>query len=236
MEFIGNLPVFFWVAVVFFAIGGIYRLVVGQSTQRDMEQAESMAHSDRWEESAAIYRGLILDRLDFSDKAIAAADKLKALYREHDVDADVSALEQSMELLKDIENAKVSDRKKNGMRSDLQQNLIPVLNALPPVIETTAEGGGQEEFTPSALPEPLDASCQFCDQGISGTAWLFDDYAENPNLDPNQIVGFVCPSCDAASHRDCDSGVVYKTWSGYDKSVCKNCNQPVKEPKVVFPA
>ena len=229
MEFLGNMPVFFWVIMFFAAIGGIYRLVTGKATQRDMEQAEALAHSDRWEDSAAIYRKLIIERFDFPEKAVPASDKLKALYREHNVDVDVSELEQSMTLLQEIENSKSTDIKKTRMRNDLLQKLVPILNALPPVVEV-------EEFTPSAAPKSLDTNCKYCNQGISGETWLFDDSAQNPNLNPNELIGFVCPSCDAASHKDCESGIVFKTWSGYDKSVCKACSQPMKEPTVIYPA
>lgn len=236
MEFISNLPVFFWVILVFAAIGGIYSLVTGKATQRDMEQAESLSRSGNWEESAAIYRKLIIERFDFPDRAIPASEKLKALYREHSIGADVSELEQSMELLEEIESSKSSDIKKTRMRNELLQKVVPILNALPPVIETASSAGGGEEFTPSAPAQPLDTNCRFCDKPIKGEAWLFEDYAKNPSLDQNKLIGYVCPSCDAASHRECESGIVFKTWSGYDKSVCKSCNAPSKEPKVVFPA
>ncbi len=152
MEFISNLPIFFWVILLFVAIGGIYRLVTGQATQRDMEHAESLAQSGRWEESAAIYRKLIIERFDFPERAIPASDKLAALYREHNVDADVSELQQSMALLKEIEDSKSSDIKKTRMRSDLLLKVVPILNALPPAVDSQLASGGGEESTPSAPP------------------------------------------------------------------------------------
>jgi hypothetical protein len=152
MEFISNLPVFFWVVMVFAAIGGIYRLVTGKATQRDMEEAESLSVAGHWEKSAAIYRRLIIERFDFPDKAIPASDSLKALYREHNIDADVAELEQSMALLKEIENSKSSDIKKTRMRSDLLQKVVPILNALPPAVDSGSRAGGAEEITPSEAP------------------------------------------------------------------------------------
>ena len=235
MEFISNLPVFFWVVMVFAAIGGIYSLVTGKATKRDMEQAEALAQTGHWEESASIYRKLIIERFDFPDRAIAASDNLKALYRDQNIDADVSDLEQSMALLRDIESTKSSAGKKARMRNELLQKVVPILNALPPVDDSAPPTGVVEEFSPSSPPQSLDANCQFCGQSIAGEVWLFDDYARNPDLDANEIIGYVCPSCDAASHKDCESGIVFKSWSGYDKSVCNACGQPVKEPKVVFP-
>ena len=144
MEFLSNMPVFFWVILVFAAIGGIYSLVTGKATQRDMEQAEALSEAGRWESAAGIYRNLIVQRFDFPDKATAASDALKALYLKHDVDADVSGLDESMNVLTDIENAKVSNIKKTRMRGELLQKTVPVLNALPPAVDSASPGGGDE--------------------------------------------------------------------------------------------
>lgn len=145
MEFISNMPVFFWVILVFAAIGGIYSLVTGKATQRDMDEAEALSRSGRWEDGAGIYRKLIIERFDFPERAIPASEALKALYREHNVDADVSELEQSMQLLKEIEDSKSSDIKKTRMRNDLLQKVVPILNALPPTVEGAAPARGADD-------------------------------------------------------------------------------------------
>lgn len=228
MDFLADMPIFFWVFLVLAAIGGVYRLAVGQSTRRDMESAATLEQTDRWEESAGIYRKLILDRLDFPDQAADAAKKLASLYRAHGVEADLAGLDESMRVLADIDQSGASDRQKTQMKQDLHYKLQGLLNAMPPAVAAPTASHGDVET--------LNDTCRYCGKAIAGKAWSFADYVENEQLSFGAIVGYVCPACGAASHKDCRSGIVYKVWSGYEKSRCAACGQPVHEPTVVFPA
>lgn len=227
MDFIADLPIFFWVFLVLAGIGGIYRLLVGQSTRRDMASAALLEQTDRWQESADIYRRLILDRMDFPDQAADAAAKLGALYRQHAVAANVGELDESMRVLADIDQSGGSDRQKAQMKQELRNKLVTILNALPPALEPPT--------APTAKGKALNDTCTYCGETVSGRAWSFADYVDNEQLGVSGILGYVCPACGAVSHKDCQSGIVYKVWSGYEKSVCATCGQAVHEPTVVFP-
>lgn len=235
MDFLANMPIFFWVVAVLAGIGSIYGMVVNRSTRRGLEQAEEFAQTGRWEDSASIYRQLILDRLDFPRQAAEAADSLAALYRERAVDADLTALEESMRVLLDIDRADVSDRQKAQMRRDLHERLAPMLRALPPAVEETSPAPPAPGSTRAGNPERLDAACSYCGEQVRGMAWQFSDYAENEELAIADITGYACPECGAVSHKQCDGGIVFKIWSGYEKSVCKRCAKRVAEPTVIFP-
>lgn len=82
-------------------------------------------------------------------------------------------------------------------------------------------------------------NCNWCGQPLQGTGLDSEGYHQAwtvGNLAPQDIIGYICPSCGAVSHTNCkQSGIGFKTWTGFKHSFCKKCQAHVPEPIVVLP-
>ena len=82
---------------------------------------------------------------------------------------------------------------------------------------------------------PVNASCNWCQKEVTGTAVEFDAWAGLSGVGRGDIIGFECPSCGAVSHPSCkDSGIRFSVWSGYSNSLCGKCKNPAPKPRVVL--
>jgi len=238
-----HIPIFVWFMLAMALIGGIYRIWQLQSTRKTLKQAATLTTSD-WQEASALYKRIIVERVDDSKVVEDTIGKLAALYRQHNVDADLSPLQQCVQLLEEIHQSGAPDRQKNHLNAETQQKIQRIVNRLPPSSTDTAqpdapEAGAdvQSAAKPKAAAKSVEIRCGYCNDSIVGSVLSFDDYVQRPDVTRQDIVAYVCPACETPSHVECtESGIRFRAWSGYDKSRCTSCDQRTPEPTVVLRA
>ena len=79
-------------------------------------------------------------------------------------------------------------------------------------------------------------TCEYTGNPIAGQVVSWDTYSRGDSpWTFKDIVGTLCPHCgkvsDSKAHEA--SGIRFHAWHGFDKSVCRACNQPTPEPSLV---